>query len=95
MRSPGSSGRSEAIDVAIVQLLRGVASGATSGEEAMTDLMAREAEIVGNRRFEGAWALIQHFADDGDIRARDESYDRKQREDMERLADEIAGQQTK
>jgi hypothetical protein len=72
-----------------------VASGEINGEEAMTNLMAREAEIVGNRRFEGAWALIQHFADDGDIRARDQGYDRKQREDMERLADEIAEQRTK
>jgi hypothetical protein len=79
----------ERIDEFIVRLLRGVAAGKVDGEVAMQHLMEREREITGHRDYVRAWSTIQHFVSDADIRSREESYDRKQRDDMEKLAARI------
>jgi protein-S-isoprenylcysteine O-methyltransferase Ste14 len=77
----------------IVRLLRGVASGEIDGEQAMQALLKHESEIAGHRLYEDAWAHIQHFVADTDIRDRESSYDRTRRTEMQRLAERISSEE--
>ena len=79
----------EPISTFIVRLLRGVSSGDMDGNEAIVQLVEREQDIVGISEYEGAWSDIQHFVDDSDIRRKEPSYGRKQRDDMLALAERI------
>ncbi len=71
------------------RLLRDVAVGAMSAESAMVAWPFTDAEnrgVLGHARH-----LLDHYASDGDIRAKDPSYAEHQRAELHALADKLAG----